>query len=102
MIELANKLITKIHIANIPNTLSISDKIGWKGEENKLDFSLFVRVLCSQIRAYVVSNQDPKLINLYMRTLTLGKNSHIKNIDKKCLFEIYLIDARAIMKGALL
>lgn len=101
MMELANKLITKIHIANIPNTLSISEKIAWKGEETKFDFSLFIRVLCSQIRSYALCNPDPKLITLYGRTLTLCKNSYIKNIDKRNLFELYLIDARAIMKGEL-
>lgn len=102
MRELANKLITKIHVANIPNTLSISDKIAWKNETEKFDFSLFIRTLSCYIRNYVISNPDTRLINLYGRTLNLCKDSHIKNIDKRSLFENYLIDARTIMKGELL
>jgi DNA polymerase III delta prime subunit len=45
MIELANKMITKIGTANIPNILTISDKIAFKNEKDKfvkesLDFVL--------------------------------------------------------------
>jgi DNA polymerase III delta prime subunit len=41
MLDLADKLIKNIHLANYANTLSISTKINYKDLYNKVDFNLF-------------------------------------------------------------
>ena len=41
IIELADKLVKNIHLANYANTLSISTKINYKDLYNKVDFNLF-------------------------------------------------------------
>ena len=102
MNDLAVKLITKIQTASISNTLSISDRINWKDDYTKLDYSLFIRTLLSQIRLFIIEQPAQQLLSLYRLTADLIKNSHIKNVDKRYLFEKYLIDARTLMKGDLL
>lgn len=101
MIELADKMITKIDIASISNTLTITDKIAWKDEKNKLNLDLFIKVLLSRIEKAIENNKDTRLFNFYMCTSTLNRNLRLPNVEKKYLFDKYLIEVRAIMRGSI-
>lgn len=101
MIILADKMITKIHVATIPNTLTIADKIAWSNEKDKFNYTLFLKVLISRILYYNRTNVDTKLTQLYHLTNNLQVKNRVKNIDKRYLFEKYLLEARSIMKGSI-
>lgn len=99
MIELADKIIDKISIASVSNTLTLSNKIGFKNEKDTFDGKLFIDILVSRVRSRWLSCNDVRYVYAYNLTSELKKNVSIKNLDYKALFEKYLIELRQIMKG---
>ena len=102
MISLADKIIDKIDIAGIANTLTISKNISFKDESDKFDLKLFVNILLSRITKKYQTCSDNRYASAYLLTNELSKNLRSKNLDHRCLFEKYLIDLRNIMRGNLL
>ena len=98
MIELADKILNKIAIASITNTLTLSSKIGFKNEKNAFDSILFVDILISRIRHQWQRSSDVRLVDAYKLTAELKKYVHMKNLDYKSIFEKYLIELRDIMR----
>ena len=101
MLELADKIISKISIASVANTLTLSNKVSFKNEKDKFDCKLFVDVLLNRLVEAYYKNNDMKYNNAYMLTSELKKKLAVKNLDQKALFEKYLISLRGIMKGEL-
>lgn len=99
MIQLADKIIDKIHIASVANTLTLSNKIKFKNETG-FDLHLFVDIILQRIVEKSISTADPRYTTAYLLTSELKRKIEIKNLDYKALFEKYLIDLRTIMKGA--
>lgn len=99
MIELADKIIDKIDIASVSNTLTLSNKIKFK-EEKGFDLHLFIDILLQRIVERAKCSADTRFTTAYLLTSELKKKIHIKNLDYKALFEKYLIELRTIMKGA--
>ena len=100
MVDLADKIISKISVASIVNTLTLSGKLGFKGESDKPDVKLFVGVLLARFADCCKQYPDSKFVGGYYLTNQLQRNLQIKNLDYKALFERYLIDLRNIMRGA--
>lgn len=100
MIELADKIVDKISMASITNTLTLSNKVGFKGDPDKPDIKLFVDVLLSRVATRCKLSSDSRYVKCYHLTNQLQRNINIKNLDCKALFENYLIELRSIMKGA--
>lgn len=100
MVDLADKIISKISVASIVNTLTLSGKLGFKNEPDKPDVKLFVSVLLSRFADCCKRYPDNKFVAGYYLTNQLQRNLQIKNLDYKALFERYLIDLRNIMRGA--
>lgn len=98
-IELADKIIDKISVASISNTLTLSNKLGFKQETNKLDGKLFVDILIFRLKERLKLVSDMRYYHAYNLTSSLRKNLGIRNLDYCALFEKYLIDLREIMKG---
>ena len=96
--ELANKIVDKIAIANLPNVLTIPNKLGFKNERGKIDPRLFISVLLSCFRDATISSNNRNLIDAYKLTCELSNNSRIRNIDLKYLMDKYLIEVREIMR----
>lgn len=98
MLNLCNKIFDSINKATYANTLSISDKMAYKNEKDKYNFKLFFKLLinvafdrvCYNING---SNEDYKLTNDYYNRLS------IKNIDKKMLFENYLLKLKQLRRA---
>ena len=99
MLELAHKIVSKIEIASVANTLTLSNKIGFKKEANKFNVNLFVTVLTQTIVDCCKNTNDQRYVSAYMLTSELKKKLAVKNLDTKALFEKYLINLRAIMRG---
>ena len=101
MLELASKIIDKIAIANIPNTLTLTNKFAFKDEKGKIPLKLFIRFLCNLILKRFTETNDVKLLNAYQITSQLQKDLTIPNVDQKYLFDKYLVELRSTMKGSL-
>lgn len=83
--EFALKVLDKIAVATLPNTLSISDKLAFKNEKGKLAADVFIKILCFY---YKKSVGDLKLLDLIS---SYERSSLIPNVNQKVLFENFLI-----------
>lgn len=101
MLDLANKIVDKIAGATLPNTLSLTNKMAFKNEKDKYDIDLFVYTLLSAIANKYKSSLDTKLYYAYELTSNLSKSISVPNVDKKVLFDGYLVKLREIMRGSI-
>lgn len=99
MVTLADKIINRIGIASAYNTLTLSDKLAFKGESNKIDVRLFTGMLMSRIVEFSKQCDGENLMSAYVLTKTLRDNYNVNNVDMKALFEKYLMELRIIMRG---
>ena len=90
IIELCNKIFNSIDKASYGNTLSLSDRIAFKDEKDKYNFNLFFKLLVIVSYERVLNNL-PNSISEYQLTRDYFNRIKIKNIDKKMLFENYLL-----------
>lgn len=100
MIQLADKIIDKINIASVANTLTLSNKINFKDTKDKFDLNIFIDILLNRLRERAITSIDNRYTTGYLLTSELKKKISVKNLDHKALFEKYLIELRTIMKGA--
>lgn len=95
MLDLAIKIYEKIHNASFANTLTLSNKIAFKNEKDKYDFIIFMRALMYVSKTRVLNNA-PNSINEYLVTNDYYNRAYVRNIDKKALFENFLIALKKI------
>lgn len=99
MYELSEKIIDKINIASVSNTLSLSEKVAFKQEKDKIDCSLLIKVIHKSLRNRWVENSDLRYASAHTLTKDLIYNFKQVNLDRKMLFEQYLLDLKTIMRG---
>ena len=90
-VELAKKIINFIDVASVPNTLTLVDKLQYKEEKDKLNADIFFSVLLHESWQAVKDCTKLYADRLYIITDQLKNDLLIANIDKKTLFENYLI-----------
>ena len=90
MLDLCIKIFDKIGAASFSNTLTLSNNIAFKSEKDKYDFDLFFKALL-YIANIRVRNNENKSIPEYLLTSDYYNRTFIRNIDKKMLFENYLL-----------
>lgn len=90
MRSLAEKMVSSMHIASFPNTLSIASKMGFKGEKEKFDPNIFIRVYAYIIAQNTQIEDSLTLNKLFNYVVELKNKLNIKNINKEYLFENYL------------
>lgn len=98
MIELAYKIFNNIARANVSNVLTLSRHLAFKNEKDKFDFNLFLDALLIVSRDLCGQN-FPTCYAIYSLTSKLNNNKYIFNIDKKSLFEHYLIELKLLVGG---
>jgi len=98
MIKLATKIFTNIGKANIANALTLSKYVAFKDEKDKFDFNLFLDVLLMVSRDLCHSKFD-KCFQIYGLTNELNNNKYLFNVDKKALFEHYLVELKLLTIG---
>jgi predicted RNA-binding protein len=94
MFDLAYKIFNSIKKANFANVLTISRFIAFKNEKDKFDFNLFLDILLIVCKEMYWNQQITDKI--YWLTNDLNNNKYIFNIDKKSLFEHYLIELKLL------
>ena len=95
--DLATKIITKITQANISNLLSISTKVNFGDENDKIDIYLLVDYISYLFMRYSIDFGNSKFINGLKLTHELKNNLSILGINKRHLFEGYLLDLRNVL-----
>jgi hypothetical protein len=98
MFSLATKMFNSMSSANFANAMTIGKYVAFKKEKDKYDFDLFLSVLLVVSRDNCVSG-SPKCFEVYELTNELNNNKYIFNIDKKALFDTYLIKLKLLMGG---
>lgn len=92
--ELANKIVYSISRASVGNTLSVCEKFYYgvsDEKKEKYNFEIFCRILLEASKKSVVDNNNPSSYNTYYLTSELYNQTFIPNINKKQLFENYLM-----------
>jgi hypothetical protein len=89
MLELSNKIINRIGVANIPNILTISDKIAWKKEKDKFDLNIFSLVLNYAAKEQIKSGGN--YFEIYRILSDWNTKRKAPTIVQKSLFENTLL-----------
>ena len=97
MLSLAHKIFTNIGRANFANALTLSRFLAFKNEKDKYEFNLFVDVLLLVCKELYLKKQVS--VEAYILTNRLNNNKYIFNIDKKSLFEHYLVELKILLTG---
>lgn len=88
MRKLANTIVHKISVANFANVLTISNNIAYKGEKDKYDLTVFVKILLDEYRKEMEINPSAKIVNCYKCVSTLYSSLiKLSTFDNKMLFE---------------
>lgn len=95
MFDLAYKIFNSIKRANFANVLTISRFIAFKNEKDKYDFNLFLDILLIVSRELFLTSVISS--DIYQLTNKLNNDKYIFNIDKKALFEHYLIELKLLV-----
>lgn len=93
MLDLCIKIFEKIHMASFANTLTLSNNIAFKNEKDKYDFNIFFKALL-YIALVRVSNNEANAVPEYQLTNEYYNRSLVRNVDKKVLFENFLINLK--------
>lgn len=90
LLGLCHKIFDKIATATVPNTLTLANNLAFKNEKDKYEVSIFMRALlkCAYDRMII---QAPNALSDYLLTADYCNRLLVKNIDKKYLFENYLL-----------
>lgn len=100
IMELANKIFDMMDAASYPNALSLAEKIAFKDEQDKYDFNVFIDVLvyvCSKKIMQEIDNEKlKKLLFQYNLTNTLSNSRYIPHINKRQLFENYILRMKGV------
>lgn len=98
MFALANKIFSSISSANFANAMTISKYIAFKKEKDKYDFDLFLTILLLVSKDNCVAGTK-NCFEIYELTSELNNSKYIFNVDKKALFDTYLIKLKLLVGG---
>lgn len=93
MVELAVKIADSLDRASLPNTLTITDRLGFKDEKSKFEYRVFSKVLLNTYVERVKASSDLKYIKgaeCTSRYIQVWKK--YPRLDMKELFEHFLIN----------
>ena len=90
ILDLADKLVKNIHLANYANTLSISTKINYKDLYNKVDFYLFFDVVEHLAFEDFKNNNSQQSLTVFKITNQFKQLARKQNLIKETLMLNYL------------
>ena len=88
--DLCNKMIDKLNVANYANTLTISDKINYKDEYDKVDTETFFNIFEDCLLKRYIFDLNVKLIDLYKETVKFHSKLKDSRLNKQYLVDNYL------------
>lgn len=97
--DLAMLICEKIHVASLPNTLTLSNKIAFKQERDKVNFRYLTKALLTILANKITEDETSKSLDMYMSTINYSQKQDIPNIDQKYIFDNYIIDLWSKSRG---
>lgn len=94
--ELANKIFSNIMNASLCNTLTLLDKVAFKGEKDKIPVRFFMNVLLQVSHDLVISQKLPE--SAYFLTNEITNQCNGKSFNMEYLFAKYLIELRELLQ----
>lgn len=98
--EIADKIVHKLAAANYANTLTISDKINFEDNYNKIDLEIFFDVLADHMFKCYYNENDSKILDMYLFTVnarkTLTKDPRTK---REHFFENFITELWLKVRG---
>lgn len=90
MLSLADKMFDKMGKASFSNTLTISDKLAFKDEKDKIDIRVFIKVLQHCIVDKIKNTPQDIYYKMFELVNELQYKSKLANVDMKYLFDTFL------------
>lgn len=101
IVSLCEKIFLKINVANYSNVLTIPEKICFTKEpDGKIDFNIFSYILINISKSLYENKQID--FKIYEMTSKFFDDTHILNINKRHLFENYLVRLKFMLEGGVL
>jgi len=94
--ELCDSILTKIDFANIPNILTISNKLNFENDDG-FDIDVFMKILITKCFNYIGKNE--KYFKAYFTLKTFYDKMNIVNVDKQKLFELCLLQLKIDLRN---
>ena len=98
LFALCNKIFDRIHDASFANTLTLTNNLALKDEKDKYNVMLFMRALILVATQRVIRGAA-YCYSDYAITQDYFNRFNVKNVDKKYLFENYLITLKKSRGG---
>lgn len=83
LLELCTKIATRLNTANFANTLTIANKINYKDEYNKYEFSLFLDTLTYILYKQSIENDNELATKLYLVLVEYMKRLKDSRLNKE-------------------
>ena len=90
IIDISEKIATRLKGANFANTLTIADKINYKDEYDKFDINLFFDILTYVLKNKYIENCDLSTYTLYNKTVEFRKRLRDKRLNKEVFMYNFL------------
>lgn len=90
--DLCNKMIDKLSVANYANTLTISDKINYKDEYDKVDTDTFFNIFEYCLLKRYINNATDKVSDIYIETIKYHSKLKDSRLNKQYIVDNYLTD----------
>lgn len=88
--NLCDDILGRIELVSLPNVLNISEKIAFKGEKEKYDLDIFMKIFKNELLLKLLENDNRKYINIYKASSNI---EYILNncINKQKVFDNFLL-----------
>lgn len=97
VITLSETIVTKIAVANVSNTLSLVDRVDIS-DKTKLSLSMLLDGIIYHLSRFCINDFNPSMLEGIKRTHRLQHDLTVLGINKKYLFENYLLDMKDILR----
>lgn len=92
ILELCDKIIEKINIASLPNTLTLANNMAFKEEKDKININLFKDIFIYSITQKIIQNNSPVLFKMYDVIKNYIYKSNLPKMDQRMLYDNMLIN----------
>ena len=99
LVGLAQKIVEKLSVASLSNTLTITDKVAFKDEQDKFNCNFFMRALTNVVRDKIASDNNYMYVRMYEVVSNAANMMTLPNLDKKNIFENCLVSCWTIVRG---
>ena len=97
-LDLADKFVTSLRMASLPNTLTLVGKFNYKDEYDKIDIGMWFGMLRRRILEALKSDFSEFYLTLSELTIEYSKRFSDSRMNKRTLMENYLVSAWSAAK----